>query len=809
MTDGIITAGQSRYTSQNTVVTGIVFYNPTEDLQITDPDFISAYWMGWVSWDDLPYTAHLSQYAIDDDTITFSDVTRRENVDITYMTPVSTQLTPGYWYNNYEKYDEDEGYWREWDANTNFIPSGSRRYCRLYNKLDVNINLINTFSLQFAASIYIRDRSTWSECTLTASVGVKDLISGTFSADATVDLRSGYNPELSSVTITQGDITGHVVERSTDTHIIRMCLQHVGVGGFFRSITTAGAMGSYFCPRPVFRIHDLDDHAYLVGMTSDGTAYPQISWRNGAAVVVNAAGAITTQYQNPYYMWDAPADTPRAVISGGFVGSLTLNQIAAVKPDHEIMEINGANFAIIGTGGRDYVRIVRMLDMSDVMSILGFQCRAGLGDGSTEDDNTYVTDGTKYYPLVVDGRFMGTLVSGAERDRLQPWQIAGEAVDPTTNTYTESEKPIYIPPDPDDRDKIGDSIGFRFSFPASAATGLYTMYALRAAHMGQLGAKLWSSIGDSTTNFWQNLQMAIGAYSETGSADISQILEYFNSLRVYPFALASLPGFSGAGSGAIRVGTGKTALDLSGGGAGNVGIMGDFTGIIDAGAVVVPYHYDDFRDIDGVTVSVYLPYIGTQTLNAADVLGCTLSLTYAIDLTTGSCVAYLLCSGGGVYYPIGIYSGTIGADIPLTATQGNRLFTRQLSSAIGDIASLVSGKLIPDSVGGGISAISKMQSAANALTSGGLTPPSLGGGGANFAGFGAPQTAYLQIRRHKYAYTGRTFPASQLGRRTSGVQYLGALSGYTVCENVDVSGIPAPADVQRDIKNMLESGVYL
>jgi hypothetical protein len=48
-----------------------------------------------------------------------------------------------------------------------------------------------------------------------------------------------------------------------------------------------------------------------------------------------------------------------------------------------------------------------------------------------------------------------------------------------------------------------------------------------------------------------------------------------------------------------------------------------------------------------------------------------------------------------------------------------------------------------------------------------------------------------------------------MGRRTYGIKVLGTLSGFTVCDAVDVSGIPAPADIQTDIKNALESGVYL
>lgn len=786
MTNDLLRSGYT-FTDQNTSVTNQFLYNPADVDMITDPDFSSAYWWGWVSWDDLPSSAHLSRHSIDDDgNVIFEDVTRQENVDLTYTTYYSNNLPSDYYrYNYYYRYDDDLGRWKNWRTNTAVI-SAVGQYSRLYNRSDVNIYAYYQARLQFSASVDGTSRVLINAYCPIPTLYENFSISGVFSS-------GGY----SDITITPDDLTGDVVTRAHDGHSVKMCLQSVGLDLYARPITTAGALSRYMIPHPAYRIHDTDDNAYILAMTYDGTGQPELgtAWQGGG-IRLASSGAINS----------APIDLDTGVIAGGFVGKITPEQIAAAGAGQDLIAIHGANFALAGLGRPDLIRVVRMYDLTEVRKIFGFQMRVTVA----ENLNRYENTNDQYYPLVVGSQFMGTLIRGeTDRDRLQDWQIVGNTVDPDTNGYTESDKPIYIPPDPDDRDKIGDNIGFRFSFPASAATGLYTMYALRAAHMGQLGAKLWSSIGDSATNFWQNLQMAIGAYGETGSADISQILEYFTSLRVYPFALASLPGFSGAGTGSIRVGTGKTALDLSGGGAGNVGVMGDFTGIIDAGAVVVPYHYDDFRDIDGVTVSVYLPYIGTQTLNAADVLGCTLSLTYAVDLTTGSCVAYLLCSGGGMYYPIGIYSGTIGADIPLTATQGNRLFTRQLSSAIGDISSLVSGKLIPDSVGAGMTAISKMQSAANALTSGGLTPPSLGGGGANFAGFGAPQTAYLQIRRHKYAYTGRTFPASQLGRRTSGVQYLGALSGYTVCENVDVSGIPAPADVQRDIKNMLESGVYL
>ena len=219
-------------------------------------------------------------------------------------------------------------------------------------------------------------------------------------------------------------------------------------------------------------------------------------------------------------------------------------------------------------------------------------------------------------------------------------------------------------------------------------------------------------------------------------------------------------------------------------------------------------------------MSVYLPYIGNVTLNPAEVTGQTLQATYTVDLTSGACVAYLLLSGTWGYYPIGVYSGTIGADKPLTASQGNRMFLRDLKNVVG-LGSILGGSLsgvdatdgdaLAGAIGSGL-ASGAAYMAKNVYRQGmgsALTPPTLGGGGANFAGFGAPQTAYVQIRRHLYAYNAQTFPASHMGRRSYGVHTLGTLSGFTVCDAVDVSGIPAPADVQTDIKNALESGVYL
>lgn len=770
---------------------------------IEDPEFSPAYWIGWVSWDDFPDTLRLSRAErADDGTLSFTDCTRPENIDMLYGCVASTTSSPQYTVNTYYKYNGD--IWYNWSIDSNFVYT-SQAVTRLFNKIDININLYKLLILQFCYELE-------GKCYISeAYPNVIDVVSGTFTATAYVGETEPQGLIGETFSVSQADITGEIVTRTINGHTVRIFLQAFKLADPQRTIKPDGTGNNYIYPKPVFRVHDDEDRPYLLGAVGDGLGGLSSSYGfYGAAVNIRPDCTFWGRYIH---------DTTGApdIIPGGLMGSVTPEDVAPIGNTYSLVDISGANFCAVGVGRDDFLRLVRKLTMDDIKKIMSLQMRLGSADA----ENTYDNGEEKYYPLVVNGQFMCELINGArDRDRLQDWQRVGTVLDPESNDYTEADKPIYIPPDPDERDKIGDSIGFNRNIPGGTATGLYTMYALRQAHVSNLGAALWTSFNTPNSNFWQNVRMAAGLYEESGSFDLSAILDYITSIRIYPFALINLPGFSGAGTGSIRMGTGKIPLDLSTGGAGNVGIMGSYTGIIDAGSVTVPIHYDDFRDLEGVTMSVYLPYIGNVSLNSAEVAGQTIQATYAVDLTSGACVAYLLLSGRWGYYPIGVYSGTIGADIPLTASQGNRMFLRDLKNVIGlgsIIGDALSGTDVTDegaltgAIGSGL-ASGAAYMAKNIYHQGmgaALTPPTLGGGGANFAGFGAPQTAYLQIRRHKYAYTGRSFPATQLGRRTSGVQYLGALSGFTVCENVDVSGIPAPADVQRDIKKMLESGVYL
>lgn len=768
-------------------------------LNIDDPELTDSYWIGWIAYDNLPSAFKISRQTIDTDagTMSFEDVTRPENVDIAIITGTSTTSTPNF--NNPYTAIYAGDVWRRFDTipNANYaVPSNQSRFI---NKFDVNtIDLGNTY---IVVNIGIDDVTmAYTIITMTPAELYDRHVTRTITSANITNARGSAVPSDLSFDIDDSMLDGTLQTITVSGHTLKFFAGAFGLSGFGRPRTTGGSVGSYYNPLPVVRLHDGDDHTFLIG----GSRFFAVTtgWSGGGYRITPGTGAITA-----YDFYDAATGT----IVGGFYGTVSLNDIVAISSGHGIVTPTNGNFAVQGVGDSRYAMVRRMYSWYDILTTLSYLMRYCT-------TMNYNTDSTKYYPAISDSNeFLGYLLNGeTDRDELRPWQISGTALDADSDEYKPSDKPPYIPADPDDRDKIGDSIDFNRTFPTGSATGLFTLYALRQVHVSKLGAKLWATLNDPDQNFWQNLQFAIGAFAETGSADISSVLEYITSIRIYPFALINLPGYTNAGTGAIRLGTGRVALDLGTEGAGNVGIMGQYTGLIDAGSAYIPQHFEDFRDLEDVSISVYLPYIGNIQLNPAEVTGCTIAAEYAVDLTSGSCVAYLLLSGRWGFYPIGIYSGTIGADIPLTASQGNRLFSRQIAATISPILAASSAMQTESqndapgvNVSSAIAAARTAVQAVQGLTGSSLTPPVLNGGGANFTGFGAPQTAYIQIRRAQYAYTARSFPSATFGNRTAQRATIGSLSGFTRCINPDVSKIPAPAAIQQSIKAKLESGVYI
>ena len=216
----------------------------------------------------------------------------------------------------------------------------------------------------------------------------------------------------------------------------------------------------------------------------------------------------------------------------------------------------------------------------------------------------------------------------------------------------------------------------------------------------------------------------------------------------------------------------------------------------DCGTVNVGTPYDTYLDYSPYTkYSIYLPYIGLQSLSADDVVGKTIHLVYHIDALSCSCVAYLLC-GSSVLYQ---FAGSCGYSIPLTGDS----FRNVVSSMI-SIATTVAGAVAT----GGISAPLAISAGASIAQNVINAKPEVKRSGSigSAAGIMGVQTPYLILEiprickpkdQHKY-----------LGYPSFITDSVGNVPGYSEWESVILSGVPCTDEERASIEEILKGGVY-
>jgi len=421
----------------------------------------------------------------------------------------------------------------------------------------------------------------------------------------------------------------------------------------------------------------------------------------------------------------------------------------------------------------------------------------------------------------------GNIVNATFKNGLRPWQYSNIQ----ENEFTPDDTPPYTPPspEPDEDEESGDRIPNQFRY-FSGATNFITQYALTRTQLGQFGTRLWTSWADSLgdpTDMWKNFKIFIGG-GDTGSIDIGTVLSFIVSLRVFPFDLSA---YLGQPEPSIKIGTGNYPIEVA-----NVWKLLSTVTYIDCGTVSVPRKFNDFRDYTNVTVSCYFPYCGTVQLNAGDVVGKTLHAWYAVDLQSGECLAVLESyDDTGMLYNVASISGSMGALIPITATNSGQIMAQRISDAanvagffvgnvtrgadifssgmlgkkksarrqsamIGGIAEAISGQIedIGDIANQGMSMLSR----------GAIECPSMSGG-SGLAAFMTPDSPYIQLRYGIYSEPNNY--SHSVGRVSTSSNPIGNYkgSGYIVCENVDTSGLTCHNDEKAAIAAALETGVFV
>lgn len=102
--------------------------------------------------------------------------------------------------------------------------------------------------------------------------------------------------------------------------------------------------------------------------------------------------------------------------------------------------------------------------------------------------------------------------------------------------------------------------------------------------------------------------------------------------------------------------------------------------MINCGSAQFDATYGDFRDYEPFCkIGALLPYIGFKELSISKYINKTVSLKYAVDVTTGACTAYLYANG----VIMDSFDGTMGVQRPITAVNQQAQVSAVINGILG------------------------------------------------------------------------------------------------------------------------------
>ena len=803
-------------------------FHLTNDVRTCDANaFSTFYWLGWLAWDNFPDCWKLSEYVLTNTDLSFTIATQPQNINIGYASIYDNSQNTGS-----GKYPEC--------YHESPLVNISQSYARYINKLDVmgvgNSGVLFGWhcSCIYGSGDSLTNR-TYNDGTFAKSgKSLYDFLYG----DATqiIQLTTGISYELDFNNINEDGSFHFTTTYNDNNYDFVISFSYCAVLNMQNVSSTSVASTRNVNAYPMYSL-TMDDDVY--SFINTGSCFYQPA--GYPACIINK------QTQQPF-------DTPSA---GNIIGDYIANGLACDIPKAFITSSPTYSRLITGNAhvfnrGSD-IAVYRMLTRSEMQKIVGLSLR--------QSDGTYNTYGYQnelsYAPYITaDNEFTATLITGDLSDnefkaKLRPWQY--DVDEWAENDYTEEDLPPYEGEDTEDEES-GQSIPIQRRLSTGAVSSFITCYGLTATQVQEFGKKLWSSWVDNgglVMAMVENFKFLIdsGIASNTGSIDISSVLDFVVSLKVYPCDLRNLYAFSNNDSdGKIYIGRGTYGLEVS-----NSAIYKAINqiGYLDAGTYNVPRPFGDFRDYTNINITVYVPYCGTIELNPADVIGRTLSGTYVVDVMTGECTffleVYAVTDSGEHRYIVGTCDGQLGVTIPVSATNSGQIAARRFSD-VAQFATTVGGffnrnmqigndiamQMATLGASGIASKNPEMASAreqnikmtgsqayadnalgllkdvtgqfGNSLTRAAIDAPNISGG-SGIASFANPDCVWIQIRHGIYPTVNNY--NHTVGKVSTKSAPLSSYSGFTVCHNVDVSSLSCTEEEKSAIKQLLETGVYL
>ena len=318
---------------------------------------------------------------------------------------------------------------------------------------------------------------------------------------------------------------------------------------------------------------------------------------------------------------------------------------------------------------------------------------------------------------------------------------------------------------------------------------------------------LATALATTAQSFWA----ALGTATDFRT---SNLLQYISSLKWYPIdILAGNQGlYADVDTTDITFGFDSNAKLPVGT---TIKKLGTTIRVYNMGAVQIPYKLgtETFLDKDPYsTVQVWLPFCGMYPVKSDFVVGNTIAFYYIIDLVTGMCTA-LVTNDQQTLLNV---SGKIGVDYAVTGndiiTQSERMAGAYVNSALSAISGGINlgTSIASENAIGAVTAsaglLGDIAKSSIDIASAKRAVPVAVSAGSGFGSSFAPNTPCVIVNP----------PAIRLPEdygHAQGYVYnqtvsIGSVSGFTVCDNPDLSGIPATSTELDMIRSILTSGFY-
>lgn len=232
---------------------------------------------------------------------------------------------------------------------------------------------------------------------------------------------------------------------------------------------------------------------------------------------------------------------------------------------------------------------------------------------------------------------------------------------------------------------------------------------------------------------------------------------------------------------------------------------------VDCGTLNIHEFWGGYLDYSPYTktTSLYLPYIGTVSIDIDLIMAKALQVVYRVDILSGICVAFILVDGSVKFH----YQGQCATQIPIT----NADYSSVISAGIGLIGSAsqvvgsaVAGASTGGPVGAVVGAVGSAVSQAPSVASNvmGAKPDIRSGGSVgSSAGILSVQKPYLIIERPRQSLP--EYQNTMTGYPSNITASVGDLTGYTEFETINLDNLFLTDGEKEELTNILKGGVYL